>query len=175
MKLPRYLQIAIGITAALVLWSLVSEPDDAPTQQQALLPQASPLAAGPPDSSRTTATRAPDDHDSNLFPFQGPKAKPAPPPPPPKPAAPPSAPSLPFKLVGAWWSHNQRYLVLSDGKQSWIVCNQCRIADSIRRGEKLNENWQLTAIEPDYLVFRWLPLETDRRLPLDDMQSKPKF
>ncbi|MCU5772719.1 hypothetical protein N5923_12280 [Erwiniaceae bacterium BAC15a-03b] len=174
MKLPRYLQLALGVTGALVLWSQFSEPYETPVQQD-LLPQQQPAASITSHNTDSLVTAAFGHSESNLFPFQGPQVAPSPPPPPPKPAAAPKAPSLPFKLVGAWWNHNQRYLVLSDGKQSWIVCNQCRIADSIRSGEKLNENWQLKAIEPDHLVFRWLPLENDQRLSLGDMTSKPKF
>ncbi|MFS2222960.1 hypothetical protein [Pantoea sp. B65] len=178
MTLPRYLQAALAVTAAVTLWSLFSPADDAPVAED-LLPQGQPAALAAASASRAAAAPALSDNHHDLFPFQGPQVRAAPPPPPPPPTPPvaeaPRAPTLPFRVAGAWWSQQQRYLLLTDGRQSWIVCRQCKFADSIRSGEKLNDNWQLRAIEPDYLVFRWLPLENDQRLSLGDMKSKPEF
>jgi len=49
------------------------------------------------------------------------------------------------------------------------------VQERIRPGDKLNDHWQLTEIAADSLTFRWLPLQNDQRLPLDDMKSKPEF
>ncbi|QGH62001.1 hypothetical protein [Serratia proteamaculans] len=111
----------------------------------------------------------------NLFPFQGQKPAPsttevlaAPPE-----AVEPGAPPLPFKVNGAWWYQHQRALILTDGKQQWIICRQCRARDKIWTGATLNHDWQLVKIGPDSLTFRWLPQRLDQRLALGDMTSKP--
>jgi len=173
MKLPRYLQVMLVLTAVLSLWSALNgdEPEEEnllPVRQSAEVSHAAAAPAQP---------ATPGNPSENLFPFQGEPVKPARAP---EPAAPPvarqpPAPQLPFKVVGAWWNNNQRLLVLTNGKESWIVCRQCKLRESIRPGDKLDNNWQLTEIAADALTFRWLPLQNDQRLPLDDMKSKPEF
>lgn len=173
MKLPRYLQVMLVLSGALSLWSALSgdEPEAENLLPVRQTPKVSNVGAAP------AAPAAADNQSANLFPFQGQPIEPARAPTPATPtvAAPPAAPPIPFKVVGAWWSNNQRLLVLSDGKESWIVCSQCKVQERIRPGDKLNDHWQLTEIAADSLTFRWLPLQNDQRLPLDDMKSKPEF
>lgn len=174
MKIPRYLQLMLAATAVICLWSGFSEEniDDEPL----LSPHpSSEISARPPVTAEPAKSV---NGQRNLFPFQGKVEKPRVPAPvtvkAPKVEA-PRAPQLPFKLAGAWWSKNQHLLVVSNGQQSWIVCRTCNVKESIRPGQKLDNNWQLMEITDDYLTFRWLPLETDQRLSLGNMKSKPEF
>ncbi|CAI1709789.1 Uncharacterised protein [Serratia ficaria] len=172
MKLPRYLQIALALSALLCLWSFFSTSEE-PPQEEPLLAQARPAAAAP--HSRPLAAAAASA--VNLFPFQGHQVEP------PQNAAPstqpkaviPSTPPLPFQVSGAWWDRHQRALVLTDGERQWIVCRQCQARDKIWTGAILNHDWQLVEVGADFLTFRWLPQRHDRRLALGDMTFKPKF
>ncbi|WNN45057.1 MULTISPECIES: hypothetical protein [Winslowiella] len=170
MKLPRYLQVMLLLTAVISLWSALSgdaqEEESLLTVSQPHPVRDIPTTPAPP----AIAGNASDD----LFPYQGNPVEPASAPATARPEK-PRAPQLPFKVVGAWWSNNQRLLVLTDGRESWIVCRQCKLQESIRPGDKLDNNWQLMEIATDSLTFRWLPLKNDQHLSLDDMKSKPEF
>lgn len=175
MKLPRYLQIALALSCALSLWSFFSVPESQPQEELTLL-EVRPRTA-PSLASHIQPTTAVAENPTNLFPFQGQKTELPPTTPseaPPKMAF-PSAPPLPFQVNGAWWYRQQRSLVLTDGKQQWIVCRQCQARDKIWLGTIINHDWQLVEVSADFLTFRWLPQRYEQRLTLGDMTSKPKF
>ena len=174
MKFRSGLSIALVLSIAATVWSLL--PDEAAAPQELPPPGATRIALTAPDIARAPAPRS----DNDLFPYQGPpsttsgmpvisRATAV------KPEATTSPPPLPFQVAGAWWQGKQRFLLLTDHQRNWLVCQQCRLAGAIRRGEKLNENWQLREIAPDHLVLRWLPRENDQRLALGEMQSEPGF
>lgn len=171
MKLPRYLQIGLVLSCLLCLWSFFSAPE-ATQQQEWVRPQTRTKVIVSPAAQTTAAVT---ENAVNLFPFQGQKPTPsttevlsAPPT-----EAEPVAPPLPFQVNGAWWYQRHRALILTDGKQQWIICRQCRARDKIWTGATLNHDWQLVKIGPDFLTFRWLPQQLDQRLALGDMTSKP--
>lgn len=169
------LSIALALSIAAAVWSRL--PDEAVAPQAMPQPGPTRMTLTAADIARTPAPRS----DNDLFPYQGPPAttsglqatrrstavKPE--------ATTSSPPPLPFQVSGAWWQGKQRFLLLTDNRRNWLICQQCRIAGAIRRGEKLNESWQLREITPDHLVLRWLPRENDQRLALDEMQSEPGF
>lgn len=169
MKLPRYLQVAIIVTAGLVIWSQFSgdEPAESTTASRPIAQRTRPAAV-------TSTTAAPTTKEwVNLFP--GP-AKPvtrngseslAPPPPA------PSAPPLPFKAMGAWWSKQQRVVIVTDGQQTWPVCNKCDAEGKIWIGSSPMEGWSLVEVADDHLLFEWLATHTRKRLELGDLQDKP--
>ncbi|HHB1427554.1 TPA: hypothetical protein ACOQZT_003164 [Serratia odorifera] len=171
MKLPRYLQIALALSALLCLWSILSTPEETQQQGEALSAPARPSVAPHIRPAADAAVSA-----VNLFPFQGHRAEaPQNAAPPPPERVIPNTPPLPFQVSGAWWEQRQRALVLTDGERQWIVCRQCKARDKIWAGAILNHDWQLTEVGADFLTFRWLPQRHDRRLTLGDMTSKPTF
>ncbi|GEM_PF-1869761 len=167
------LLIVLALSIAAAVWSRL--PGEA----------AAPPAMSPPGSTRIALTAPHIAHapaprsDNDLFPYQGPSATSGMPVTSRatvvKPAATTSPPPLPFQVAGAWWQGKQRFLLLTDHQRNWLICQRCRVAGAIHRGEKLNENWQLREIAPDHLVLRWLPRENDQRLALGEMQSEPGF
>lgn len=173
MKFRSGLSIALALSIAAAVWCLLPEEAIAPPE----LPPPGPIriALTAPDIAHKPAPRS----DNDLFPYQGPSATRGMPvtsrATAVKPEATTSPPPLPFQVAGAWWQGKQRFLLLTDHQRNWLICQRCRIAGAIRRGEKLNDNWQLREITPDHLVLRWLPRENDQRLALGEMQSEPGF
>jgi hypothetical protein len=172
MKLPRYLQLAIAVTVGLVIWSqFVSDedPDEltlSPSTAQRTRPAATTTPATKPDSASWV----------NLFPgpvkadknAPGQSGASAPPPPPP-----PSAPPLPLQVMGAWWSQQQRIVIITDGNQTWPVCKRCQADGKIWIGSSPVAGWSLVDVANDHLLFEWQATHTRKRLELDDLQAEP--
>ncbi|KAB7894661.1 hypothetical protein GA565_00965 [Rouxiella sp. S1S-2] len=177
MKLPRYLQIALLATCALVLYSLLGDEADEPIPLAVVHRAATPSAV---DISPTASSLQKQGF-VDLFPSA---TKPL------KPTseqesmhkAPvvaivqePLVPRLPFNLVGSWWSDGQRALMLQQGSQHWIICKKCRAPQRVWIGMPLNKDWQLKSVSTDSLTFLWLPQMREQRLPLGDMKYEPTF
>lgn len=173
MKLPRYLQIALLLTGALVLYTLLSddaEDIDVVTGiyriQQAVSEDKNSKNAEYPKSTGNFV---------NLFP----------------PAIKPQSekvvsqeiikapeivtPPLPFKVIGAWWSEGQRTLVLQDAGRQWIICQHCRATEPIWIGMQITPEWKLRGISADRLTFVWLPQMREQHLALGAMNTEPTF
>ncbi len=170
MKFRSGISIALALSVAAAVWSLL--PDEAAAPQE---PPPGPTAMlTVPDVARAPAPPS----DNDLFPYQGPSTTSGMPVTRRATAVKPEAttsPPLPFQVAGAWWQGKQRFLLLTDNQRNWLICQQCRLSGAIRQGEKLNDYWQLREIAPDHLVLRWLPRENDQRLALGEMQSEPGF
>lgn len=89
-------------------------------------------------------------------------------------AAPPTAPELPFQVVGSWWDDGQRTLVLSDGVQTWLICQHCHKKDFYAPGALITREWRLTEVAKDFLRFEWLPEKLTRRIALEELAVKPE-
>jgi hypothetical protein len=176
MKLPRYLQFALLITGALVLYSLV---DDAPDGVEEIAVVQRPAHV---DSNRLTPVSElkPQDGFIDIFPsgikpadVQTSREVLATP----KDAEPPKivTPPLPFRLVGAWWSDNQRALMLQQADQQWIICRRCRAPERVWTGMNLTKDWQLKSVSAQSLTFIWLPQMREQHMALGDMDAEPTF
>lgn len=170
MMLPRYLQLAILATAGAVIWSLFIDDETAAVS-------ARPLSAGQeqPATSVSDRIKTPRTDRINLFtvPVLAKTDDEPPPeresPPPPEPTTPP----LPLQALGAWWSNNQRILLLTDGVETWPVCDRCRADGKIWIGSSPINGWTLKAVEKDHLLFEWQLTHIQQRLELGDLQSEP--
>ena len=168
MKLPRYLQVALAITAGLAMWSQFSDPSTeklTPATQR--LPEAAPVTLPPVVAPAATAR-------INLFPLPEvkaleKKAAPSIPVPPP-----PQTPPLPLTVMGTWWRPNQRNVIITDGQTSWPVCNRCRAEGKIWLGSAPISGWTLTDVTHDALQFEWQATHVRQQLMLDDLASEPK-
>lgn len=170
MKLPRYLQVALVITVGLLLWSQFSDEDP-----EVLTPVARRPANNTPAPVQSPMTPAATAR-INLFPVPEMKqkeslktdvARPQPP-------AVPQTPPLPLSVMGAWWNQNQRIVIITDGKQSWPVCNRCKAEGKIWLGSTPVSGWTLTDVTQEYLQFEWQATHVRQQLMLDDLASEPK-
>ena len=86
-----------------------------------------------------------------------------------------TAPRFPLRLLGAWWESDQRTLVLgADGGDGIVLaCGACANPRALRVGGLVVGNWRLERIEPDRMVFTYLPLHIEQLLPLDELARKP--
>lgn len=168
MKIPRYLVIALAVTIIAVAASqFIGEPED------------EPLVARPLEPSRTVTTVAAATRQTetqqeivDLFPVPE-TPKPAviaehKPPPPER-----VEPSFPFQVVGAWWKDNKRVVIISNGIQSPLLCQTCRMEGVIHPGGAITPEWQLHAIADDHLIVEWLPQKLLKRIELGDLKSEP--
>nr|WP_159466092.1 hypothetical protein [Scandinavium goeteborgense] len=167
MRLPRYLQVALVATVGAVVWSQFADDDSAP------------VAASAPQQTRTRAAKPIDVQQplsrpsrTNLFPqpqthpreqdILTPSVKPE-----------PTTPELPLHAMGAWWNQHQRTVLLTDGVETWPVCQRCRADGKIWIGSEPVSGWILKAVEQDHLLFEWQLTHVQRRLALGDLQSEP--
>lgn len=167
MKLPRYLQVALVLTAGLALWSQFSSDE---TQETVHLraPTTRPAPAVKPSAEPLTTVRR------DLFPphnehEESPETvavEVAPPP--------PSAPPLPLQVLGAWWEQRQRIIILTDGQETWPVCERCRADGKIWLGDSPVSGWTLTEVANDYLQFEWTATHMHQRLSLEELTSEPQ-
>ena len=63
--------------------------------------------------------------------------------------------------------------MLTDGKETWPVCERCRADGRIWIGSSPVNDWILKAVANDHLLFEWQPTHTQQRLELDELQSEP--
>jgi hypothetical protein len=172
MKLPRYLQLALVVTAGAVLWSLFAgeeEPLSNLSVQPVSQPSASQRTKAPPETP-VRQTRA------NLFalpqtatPEQEQEAMQS------AVEPPPSAPPLPLNVLGTWWDRHQRIILLTDGVETWPVCDRCHAEGKIWIGSSPINDWVLKGVEKDHLLFEWLPGHIQQPLELGDLQSEPTY
>ena len=167
MKLPRYLQLALLGTAAVVIWSLNSEEEPAAVHPVAQVRE-------PARKAKPVAAKKPADTPLRNNLFHSPVAQvqqvETPPEAPPET---PSAPPLPLEALGAWWSGHQRIVLLTDGRETWPVCQRCRADNKIWIGSSPVSGWTLKAVEKDHLLFEWQLTHIQQRLELGDLQSEP--
>ncbi|MEJ8851652.1 hypothetical protein [Variovorax rhizosphaerae] len=113
----------------------------------------------------------------NLFGTQTWAPPPPPPPPPPTPEEiaeqlrknPPRPPPLPFAVTTIWRESGITYIGITANGQDVIVCQQCTLPGSVRRGDTLLHNYRLDQISERSLVFTFLPLKIKQELPLGEM------
>lgn len=168
MKLPRYLQLALVLTAGATIWSLVTgeEVSQAPHQVQPVSrPRPAPAKQETAHSTRidlfsTLRNRAQNAAEKKPESERAEKAQPA-------------APPLPLQVLGAWWENRQRIIVLTDGKETWPVCERCKADGKIWIGSSPIDDWMLKAVANDHLLFEWQPSHIQQRLELDELQSEP--
>ncbi|HFK7188292.1 hypothetical protein [Serratia odorifera] len=170
MKLPRYLIVALAVTALLVIWSqFTAEPEE---EGPALRTLTQGKPAKQTNSRPAVLTTA--DPLVDLFPVprqavieQRQKAV--------RPAEPVKRPEpiLSLHVLGAWWDSGERVVILSDGKQNKLLCQSCRTKGYIRPGEQLLPEWILKTLADDHLMVEWQPEHISKRIELDDLKSKP--
>lgn len=163
MKLPRYLQLTLLATVCSVAWSQFN--DDEPERMM-------PTVAPKPSKLGITPIVMPPPVRVNLFPH--PLAE--------SPAeqtlvnyseSEPITPHLPLQALGAWWSQNQRIILLTDGIETWPVCKQCKAEGKIWIGNEPVSGWLLKAVEKDHLLFEWRHSQDQRKLNLSELQLEP--
>ena len=71
-----------------------------------------------------------------------------------EPVARPTAPPLPFRFVGRQWTDGGQEVFISAGNKVLIA----------RAGEQLDGGFRIDAVEPDRILFTYLPLETSFQL-----------
>lgn len=171
MKLPRYLQLALVLTAGLVFWSLFSgeEAPEVPRQKASVSPPRPPtpeqeaprqtridLFAAPHHTAREEAEKLSETGKPEQAPL-------------------PTAPLLPLQILGAWWENHQRIILLTDGKETWPVCERCQADGRIWTGSAPVSDWILKAVAKDHLLFEWQPGHIQQRLELGELQSEPTY
>lgn len=177
MKLPRYLQLSLVATLALVIWSQFNDETlttaNPPTQPKraatASSAAATKVASGTP--ARANLFRLPvSEADTVAMREAKAKAKA-------KATAPaePLTPPLPLKVLGAWWSQQQRIIILTDGMDTWPVCDKCKVQGKIWLGSTPVSKWSLVEVTPDHLLFEWQATHARQRIALDDFASEPKY
>jgi hypothetical protein len=167
MRLPRYLQVALLATVGAVAWSQLADDEPTPVASSAPSPARAravkPIEA-PPSLSRPAR--------ANLFPPPQASAREAAEPAP-RAEPEPTTPELPLHALGAWWNQHQRTVLLTDGVETWPVCQRCRADGKIWIGSEPVSGWILKAVEQDHLLFEWQLTHVQRRLALGDLQSEP--
>ncbi|MEX1841651.1 hypothetical protein KMW40_14625 [Enterobacter cloacae] len=169
MKLPRYLKILLALTVILLVWAQIADLQQ-PEQNDIVAMPAQPVrhTQKPINAHKTTTAFV------DLFPWQGEKKAIAKIPSGQRVTAQQSkTPALPFRVAGAWWSNNQRTIILTNGHQNWIVCHHCKAPEHIWIGDRLNHDWQLQEVTAGQLIFRWLPQQLDQHLALAELETKP--
>lgn len=168
MKLPRYLQVALLVTAGAVAWSHFSDNEPAPGPPQ----MTRSVTQHPVKPTEEPASLARSER-INLFPhpmaevFEE-QAKPVEDVKPEQ-----TTPDLPVYALGAWWNHHQRIIILTDGVETWPVCRHCQAAGKIWIGNEPVSGWKLKAVEKDHLLFEWRFTHALRKLELGELQSEP--
>ncbi|MGU3414609.1 hypothetical protein ACLBW0_13485 [Enterobacteriaceae bacterium C34A] len=168
MKLPRYLQAALAATAVAVIWSQFV--DDAPLPEASLL---APKNTLPSAKSEAEPLSRPVPGRADLFAFAPSDKASEPTDATPHEETQPPTPELPLQILGAWWRHHQRTLLLTDGTETWPVCRDCRAEGKIWIGSEPVNGWILKAVAKDHLLFEWRLTHAERRLELGDLQSEP--
>jgi hypothetical protein len=83
---------------------------------------------------------------------------PAPPPPAPPPPAPPTTPPLPFSYLGKWSAEEGLSVFVLQGNTPRIV----------RSGDVLDGMWRVDKVQPNALVFTYLPLNSSVTLNIGE-------
>ena len=167
MKLPRYLQLALVLTAGAVFWSQFA--DDEISQ--------APLEAQPVSRPRPAPAKPETAHATRIDLFQRHIARRK------------TQQNSRRKTIGLKRRHqpHRRYRFSSSvpvGKPSedrcadgWQrdrpVCERCRADGRIWIGSSPVNNWILKAVANDHLLFEWQPTHSQQRLELDELQSEP--
>lgn len=168
MKLPRYLQVALLVTAGAVAWSYFNDNEPAPVTSQMMRPVTEhPVKPTQEPASMPRSKRV------DLFPQSKTdvleeQAKPVEQV---KPEV--TTPDLPLYALGAWWNPHQRIIILTNGVETWPVCRHCKAAEKIWIGSEPVSGWKLKAVEKDHLLFEWRFTHAQRKLELGELQSEP--
>ena len=168
MKLPRYLQLALVLTAGAAIWSQFADEEisQAPLEVQPVSrPRPAPAKKEAAHSTRVDLFSTPHSRARDLTETQPESEQPE--------KAAPTAPPIPLQVLGAWWENRQRIIVLTDGKETWPVCERCKADGRIWIGSSPVDNWILKTVANDHLLFEWQPSHIQQRLELDELQSEP--
>lgn len=152
---PRQIVLACALaaTTAASLWVAREESPEDITEVQDRPEQASP---GSEAGSKLLAERIRRGEvlESEVDPFRAKSWYVAPPEPPPPPPPKPTAPPLPFRYIGMFEDKGKTTIFLARGDESFAVT----------AGETFAGAYKLEKVEPDRLVFNYLPLPTQQTL-----------
>lgn len=172
MKLPRYLQVALLATAVAVVWSYSDEDESSSVLHQAVRPvthsSVKTVREPPPASRHERVDLFPAGEAEPLKEESIPMEQA-----PPIASAEPDTPALQLQVLGTWWSHDQRIIILTDGVGTWPVCRACKAAGKIWLGSEPVRGWKLTAVGKDHLLFEWQSNHAQRRLALKEIHTEP--
>ncbi|MGR4049379.1 hypothetical protein [Kosakonia cowanii] len=166
MKLPRYLQILLLLTAGLLTWVHFTDEE---SQSGAGMSQAAPEDTRPPRQAKARSLRVTDDASAiaDLFPvYNVPVAKA------PAPVAKVQSVTFPFRVVGLWVRKDMRIVILTDGARQWLICDACRKAGYIRPGGLITPEWRLQAMAQGSLLFESLPGHEPYSISLNSLTTQ---
>jgi len=165
MKLPRYLQILLLLTAGLLIWVHISDDGSETTPE---VSQAAPDETRPPRQEKRPL-RVADDASAiaDLFPvYNAPVTKA------PAPVAKVQSITFPFRAVGLWIREGMHIVILTDGARNWLLCDACRKAGYIRPGGLLTPDWRLQAMAQGSLLFESLPGHEPYSISLNSLTTQ---
>ncbi|AOY00214.1 hypothetical protein [Jeongeupia sp. USM3] len=172
--LSRPLQIILGLTALLTVYTIWQESAEQPADTGVAARRPQPVREIASEASavaRTVVARASAASNAsavNLFPRQTWAPPPPPPPPPakPTPTPVPVAPPLPFQIVSTWHERGTDYVVLQAGGDQYVVCNRCDALGRVQQGEILLGTWRIDKVGRDVVAFTFMPLNQQQVLPI---------
>ena len=164
MTLPRYLQVALLLSVLAAIGSLLFLEEAPEIHLPEQTAATTPLTLYPQNNRQTPR--------QDLFSVPV-KVLPTPVKTPDKPSVRPATPPFPLQVMGAWWSQNQRIILLTNGHNTWPVCKGCKAEEKIWIGDQPVAGWVLKAVATDHLLFEWQLTHAQQRLELGDLHSEP--